>query len=94
MGNSKDKFIKNIAEDIFKRYPQYITYDFSMNKAVVDELTDITSKRIRNKVAGRLVTLSKNRGRIITHPKGIKKRKGSQKKRFSYGYKDGYTRTK
>jgi len=53
LGNIRQTFIKNIAINLIKKYPAQFKYnDFQHNKQKVAELTDITSKLIRNRIAG------------------------------------------
>ncbi|USH00035.1 30S ribosomal protein S17e [Thermococcus argininiproducens] len=67
MGNIKQRFIKRTGRELFNRYPNEFTRDFEHNKKKVEELTNITSKTIRNRIAGyvtRLVRL-KEEGKIL-----------------------------
>ena len=44
-----------------ERFPDKFTTDFETNKKLVDTFTDITSKKLRNRIAGyttRLMTLT------------------------------------
>jgi len=52
MGSIKQTYLKRVAEKLLKDYPEHFSTDFSVNKKKVQELTDITSKGIRNKIAG------------------------------------------
>ena len=53
MGNIRQTFIKNIAIDLAKRYPDQFKHDdFQHNKQKVGELTDVKSKLLRNRIAG------------------------------------------
>ena len=53
LGNIRQTFIKNIAINLIKKYPDQFKYDdFQHNKGKVAELSDITSKLIRNRIAG------------------------------------------
>ena len=64
MGKVRPKYIKNTARKLVEMYPDRFTTDFEENKKAVMELTDITSKRIRNQVAGYITRLMKQRERI------------------------------
>ncbi len=61
MGTVKPAYIKNIAMELLRRYPEIWTGDFDANKKLVQELTNIKSKRVRNRVAG-YITRKVNRG--------------------------------
>ncbi len=61
MGTVKPAYIKVIARELLRKYPDAFTGDFDENKKKVMELTNITSKRVRNRVAG-YITRKVNRG--------------------------------
>ncbi|MCD6559827.1 30S ribosomal protein S17e [Palaeococcus sp. (in: euryarchaeotes)] len=67
MGNIRQGFIKRTARELFDRYPNEFTKDFEHNKKKVEELTNITSKTIRNRVAGYITKLvrMKEEGKIL-----------------------------
>ncbi len=43
---------KRLAEEILKKYPNKFTTDFDENKKLVEEVVIITTKTLRNKLAG------------------------------------------
>ena len=46
-------YIKNIAINLVKRFPDQFKYnDFQHNKEKVAELSDVSSKLLRNRIAG------------------------------------------
>jgi len=61
MGTVKPAYIKDIAIELLKKYPDKFTGDFDHNKKMVSLLTNITSKKVRNRVAG-YITRKINRG--------------------------------
>lgn len=63
MGTVKPAYIKAIAVDLLKKYPEVFTHSFDENKDLITEFTNITSKKIRNRVAG-YITRRVNRGRV------------------------------
>ncbi len=67
MGNIKQTFIKRTARELFDRYPDKFTRDFEHNKKMVQELTNVTSKTIRNRIAGYITRLvrMKEEGKIL-----------------------------
>lgn len=69
MGKIRPDYIKKPAKEILKLYSNLITTDFETNKKFVDEYIEVSTKRMRNKLAGYLVTLKKNESRIIIPPK-------------------------
>jgi small subunit ribosomal protein S17e len=53
MGRIKQTYLKRVAEKLLKEYPgEFKSTDFEVNKRKVSQHTDITSKSIRNKIAG------------------------------------------
>jgi len=53
LGNIRQTSIKNTANELIKKYPnEFITGDFQHNKLKVEELTDVRSKLLRNRIAG------------------------------------------
>jgi small subunit ribosomal protein S17e len=44
--------VKRIARQLLDRYPNKFSTDFEKNKQFVTELTNITSTKLRNRVAG------------------------------------------
>lgn len=91
MGKVRTTFIKDACERLLQIYPDDVTKDFEMNKVFVMDRTDITSKLIRNKVAGYLVTLKKKQGKIIIPPKMDRK---PVRKKNKKGKKGKNNRTK
>ncbi len=64
MGKVRPAFIKNTAKRLLELYPDKFTTDFEHNKCMVQELTNITSKRVRNRVAGYITRLVKRREKL------------------------------
>ncbi len=52
MGSVKPTYIKILAEELIKKFPDEFTNVFDENKKKVQELTNIRSKEVRNRVAG------------------------------------------
>ncbi|MCS7364237.1 MAG: 30S ribosomal protein S17e [archaeon GB-1867-035] len=59
MGKVRPILVKRLARELLGRYPDKFTLDFEENKRLVAELTDIKSKRLRNRVAGYITRLVK-----------------------------------
>jgi small subunit ribosomal protein S17e len=57
MGKVRPDHIKNLARELVKRFPKRFNSDFESNKSMVDALTDVTSTKIRNRVAGYITHL-------------------------------------
>jgi small subunit ribosomal protein S17e len=52
LGNIRQTHIKNVAIDLVKKYPDQFTGDFQNNKEKVDSLVLVSSKLLRNRIAG------------------------------------------
>ncbi|HEV2165914.1 MAG TPA: 30S ribosomal protein S17e [Thermoplasmata archaeon] len=71
MGNIRQTYIKRIAVELVRNYPDAFTGDFSSNKKKVLELTDLTAmvdgkptvtyKKLANRIAGYTVRYVKRR---------------------------------
>ncbi|MHB9286316.1 30S ribosomal protein S17e [Halobacteriales archaeon Cl-PHB] len=48
----KPAYVKKTATLLMERYPDAFGPDFERNKELVDELTNIESKGVRNRIAG------------------------------------------
>lgn len=59
MGKVRPIFIKRTARELLEKYKDKFKPDFEHNKRVVQELTNIRSKRMRNKIAGYITRLIK-----------------------------------
>jgi small subunit ribosomal protein S17e len=62
MGSVKPSYIKNFAMDLLKAYESSFSPDFEQNKLIVSEYTDIKNKNIRNRVAGYISRVLRQRG--------------------------------
>ncbi|HHQ44929.1 MAG TPA: 30S ribosomal protein S17e [Candidatus Altiarchaeales archaeon] len=52
MGCIKQTYLKRVAEKFLEEYPEEFKGGFDENKVKVGRLTDVTSKSMRNKIAG------------------------------------------
>lgn len=52
MGNIRPTYIKRVAIELLKLYPDEFTGDYDHNKKKVSELTDVKYPMMRNKIAG------------------------------------------
>ncbi len=52
MGNIRPTYIKRVAFELLRLYPDSFTADFDHNKAKVSELTDVSTSMMRNRIAG------------------------------------------
>ena len=59
MGSIRPRYIKSAAKSLMSKYPETFTNDFETNKRLVEQLTNVTTKKVRNRIAGYLVRLVK-----------------------------------
>ena len=52
MGNIRPSFIKSRAINLVEDHGEKLTNDFEHNKQMVQQLTDVESKKLRNWIAG------------------------------------------
>jgi len=52
LGNIRPTYIKRVAIELVKRFPEQFNGDFAHNKKKVNELTDVRYIEMRNKIAG------------------------------------------
>jgi len=52
LGKVRTEQVKRISRKLLDRYEGKFTMDFETNKKLVDTLTNISSKKLRNRVAG------------------------------------------
>jgi len=60
LGKVRPERVKKIARELISRFPDRFTADFELNKKIVDTLTEASSSRLRNRIAGyitRLITI-------------------------------------
>ncbi len=60
MGSIRPSYIKNASRILLQYYDEFTT-DFETNKRLVEQFTDVTSKKVRNRIAGYCVRLIKRR---------------------------------
>jgi small subunit ribosomal protein S17e len=62
MGRIKPTYLKRIAEKLMREYGDEFTTDFEGNKGKVQELSNVKSKSMRNKIAGCITRIVKKKG--------------------------------
>jgi small subunit ribosomal protein S17e len=63
VGKVRPDHIKEIAHILIERFPNKFSSDFENNKKMVDKLTDVTSIKVRNRIAGYIIRLVKSRSK-------------------------------
>ena len=56
-GKVRTELVKRIARELVERFPDKFTTDFETNKKLVESLTNISSTKLRNRVAGYITHL-------------------------------------
>jgi len=59
MGRIRTVFIKKIGKEIYSANKSKFSKDFEKNKKIVEEMADIPSKQLRNRLAGYITMLAK-----------------------------------
>lgn len=52
MGRIKNKTVKRAAREVIEKYYYKLTNDFHLNKKILEQVAEIPTKRLRNKIAG------------------------------------------
>jgi len=65
MGRIKQTYLKRVADKLLKEYPGSFGFEFQDNKKKVGAYTDITSKSIRNKIAGYITKKLKQKAKKV-----------------------------
>ncbi len=61
IGAIKQRYIKGAANKLVKNFPEEFSKDFNANKEVLKELDIVDSSHVRNKIAGSIVHVVKNK---------------------------------
>ncbi|MGD2066168.1 MAG: 30S ribosomal protein S17e [Candidatus Bathyarchaeota archaeon] len=56
-GKVRPDHVKRLARELVEQFPSKFTTDYENNKRLVDTLTNVSSKKIRNRVAGYIIRL-------------------------------------
>jgi small subunit ribosomal protein S17e len=65
MGRIKQTYLKRVAKNLMIEYPDVFSTDFDHNKKKVQELSTVSSKSIRNKIAGYLSRVMKQKAVLV-----------------------------
>lgn len=52
VGSIRQTYIKRVAIELVKRFPEEFTDDYEHNKQKVQELTNVKTSTLRNRIAG------------------------------------------
>lgn len=62
MGRIKTQLVKRVTHKLMDEQGENFTTEFDKNKGLVNEYTDVQSKKIRNIIAGYITRLKKSGG--------------------------------
>ncbi len=52
MGKIRPTYIKRVSIELLQKYPEAFSDDFEVNKEMVNQLTNVVSVTMRNRIAG------------------------------------------
>ena len=61
MGRVRQAHIKRTARELLELHPDKFSTDFEKNREALEELLNLDSKSLRNRIAGYITTLLKQR---------------------------------
>ncbi|MCK4717690.1 MAG: 30S ribosomal protein S17e [Thermoplasmata archaeon] len=61
MGSIRPTYIKRVSIELVEKFPKDFNADFQHNKELVNELCDVESKEMRNKIAGYATTYAQRK---------------------------------
>ncbi len=61
MGRIKTTRVKTIAKKLINEHPQEFSIDFNKNKELIEKYTNVTSRKIKNTIAGYTARLMKQK---------------------------------
>ena len=64
MGRIRTRLIKRMSNEILATHESQFSEDFEHNKVKVGELSEVSTKKLRNKVAGYITKLVKTKSDI------------------------------
>lgn len=65
MGNIRTSFVKRMSNELIETHPGKFTTDFDENKVLVQEFSTVSTKHLRNKIAGYITRLVKKNGNTL-----------------------------
>ena len=77
MGKVKTEQIKRVGKELMERFPERFTTNFDENKRLVDTLTQGTTTRVRNQIAG-YITRTKSLARSSSGTESVVSEEASE----------------
>ena len=59
MGSIRQTYIKRVAIELVKRFPEEFSDDYEHNKQKVQQLTNVKTSQLRNRIAGYITRFRK-----------------------------------
>eukprot|EP00892_Ulva_mutabilis_P007412 jgi/Ulvmu1/5042/UM021_0059.1 len=84
MGRVRTKTVKRAARVLVEKYYQKLTLDFDTNKRICEDVADIQTKRLRNKIAGFTTHLMKRIQRGPVRGISLKLQEEERERRLDY----------
>jgi len=88
MGRIRTLTVKRAAKKILNQYSKRFKLDFNHNKQKLSDVAEVTSKKLRNKIAGYLTSLKKqeSKGHLAGSRAAAKEKRPSKRRR---GFRGG-----
>ncbi len=71
LGKVRPDRVKRIARELVEQYPERFTTDFESNKKLVASVTNISSKKLKNQIAGYVTRLLAITESGVTEDEGL-----------------------
>ncbi|MFX1514578.1 MAG: 30S ribosomal protein S17e [Promethearchaeota archaeon] len=65
MGSVRPAYIKKLSREIVDKYEHKLSFDFDENKNIVSMVVELQSKQLRNRVAGYVTRLMRQRHMLV-----------------------------
>ncbi|MBN1785898.1 MAG: 30S ribosomal protein S17e [Candidatus Methanofastidiosa archaeon] len=63
MGRIRPRFIKRVASEIVAKYSNELSLDFDKNRDFLDDVLEVPSQSVKNRIVGYVTTLKKQEER-------------------------------
>ena len=84
MGRVRNKTVKRASRKIVEAYYSKLTLDFHTNKRLIDEVAEVQTKKLRNKIAGYTTHLMKRLQRNPVKGISLKLQEEEREKRLDF----------
>merc|ERR1712060_697613 len=84
MGRVRTKTVKRASRALIEKYYGKLTNDFHVNKRIIDDISQIQTKRLRNKIAGFTTHLMKRIQRGPVRDISLKLQEEERERRMEY----------